>query len=77
MIPAIEALRRLIEGNRRFVAHRSTTTPHLTRDERAELAAHQEPFAIILGCSDSRVPAEHSLETGVVEFFDAAPAAGR
>jgi carbonic anhydrase len=69
MIPALEALRRLREGNRRFVAHRSTTTPHLTRDERAELVAGQEPFAIILGCSDSRVPAELVFDQGFGDLF--------
>ena len=69
MIPAIEALRRLQEGNRRFVAQRSTATPHLTRDERAELVAHQEPFAIILGCSDSRVPAELVFDQGFGDLF--------
>lgn len=69
MIPAIDALRRLREGNRRFVAHRSTTTPHLTRDERAELVAGQEPFAIILGCSDSRVPAELVFDQGFGDLF--------
>jgi carbonic anhydrase len=69
MIPAIDALRRLRDGNRRFVADRSTTTTHLTRDERAELVAGQEPFAIILGCSDSRDPAELVFDQGFGDLF--------
>ncbi|MFI5170457.1 MAG: carbonic anhydrase, partial [Vicinamibacterales bacterium] len=56
MVPADEALERLLEGNRRFVAGVRDEAASLTR--RADLVAGQEPFAIILGCSDSRVPAE-------------------
>jgi hypothetical protein len=52
MIPAIEALVRLRDGNRRFVVASQTTAPALSG--RAALVVGQEPFAIVLGCSDSR-----------------------
>jgi carbonic anhydrase len=68
MIPAIEALERLREGNRRFVAEqREDATAGRTR--RREVAAAQEPFAIILGCSDSRVPAEIVFDQGLGDLF--------
>ena len=69
MISAVEALERLIEGNRRFVSDvrdRSTLT---SRARRSELIAGQDPFAIILGCSDSRVPAEIILGQGLGDLF--------
>lgn len=65
MITAREALERLRQGNRRFVANRggaSATRP-------IEVAAGQEPFAIILGCSDSRVPAEIVFDQGLGDLF--------
>ena len=68
MIPAPQALGRLREGNRRFVAgERSRALP--SRSERAELADGQEPFAIVLGCSDSRVPAELVFDQGLGDLF--------
>ena len=67
MISAKEALERLLEGNRRFVSDiRSRGTE--TRRPR-DLAAGQEPFAIILGCSDSRVPAEIVFDQGLGDLF--------
>ena len=69
MISAREALERLREGNRRFVAdirNRDTLTSQKCRNE---LAAGQEPFAIILGCSDSRVPAEIVFDQGLGDLF--------
>jgi carbonic anhydrase len=68
MIDAIEALALLREGNRRFAASRSATAP-LNQARRTELAAGQEPFAIILGCSDSRVPAELVFDQGFGDLF--------
>lgn len=68
MISAQEALQRLQEGNRRFVAERSGGHQE-TRDRRNELVAGQEPFAIILGCSDSRVPAELVFDQGLGDLF--------
>lgn len=62
MIPAPEALRRLREGNRRFVTE--ATSRHSF-----ELAEAQEPFAIILGCADSRVPAEIVFDQGLGDLF--------
>jgi carbonic anhydrase len=69
MISAHEALERLREGNRRFVSgvRSGDTLTHQAR--RSELAAGQEPFAIILGCSDSRVPAEIVFEQGLGDLF--------
>src|SRR5436309_7855451 len=69
MIDATSALARLREGNRRFVAVRSATDPLASRARRAALAAGQEPFAIILGCSDSRVPAELVFDQGFGDLF--------
>jgi carbonic anhydrase len=69
MISAHEALQRLREGNRRFVSgvRSGDTLTHQAR--RNELAAGQEPFAIILGCSDSRVPAEIVFDQGLGDLF--------
>lgn len=68
MIPAGEALGRLREGNVRFASsvRRSDTLPSHAR---AELATRQEPFAIILGCSDARVPAEMVFDQGLGDLF--------
>jgi carbonic anhydrase len=67
MISAREALQRLREGNHRFVSNTgSRATLHARR---AELANGQQPFAIILGCSDSRVPAEIVFDQGLGDLF--------
>ena len=68
MLTAFEALARLQEGNRRFVANQTTSEP-IDRATRAALAAGQEPFAVILGCSDSRVPAELVFDQGFGDLF--------
>ena len=68
MISAREALERLREGNRRF-ASGARSTDILADERRRELAAGQEPFAIILGCSDSRVPAEIVFDQGLGDLF--------
>jgi len=68
MLTAFEAFKRLQEGNRRFVANQTTAEP-IDRAHRAALAAGQEPFAIILGCSDSRVPAELVFDQGFGDLF--------
>lgn len=67
MIPAMEALERLREGNRHFVADIRRQKEIAPR--RAEVAAGQEPFAIVLGCSDSRVPAELIFDQGLGDLF--------
>lgn len=69
MIDAVTALQRLREGNHRFVNNLSSTEPLSTHTRRAELTTYQEPFAIILGCSDSRVPAELVFDQGLGDLF--------
>src|ERR1044071_7993388 len=68
MLSAHQALGRLLEGNRRFVSNQSAA--FLSNPvRRAELVDGQEPFAIILGCSDSRVPAELVFDQGFGDLF--------
>ena len=69
MIPAEQALERLKAGNRRFVADARSETRVSSPTRRTEVAAGQEPFAIILGCSDSRVPAEIVFDQGLGDLF--------
>ncbi|MCR4339304.1 MAG: carbonic anhydrase [Gemmatimonadaceae bacterium] len=69
IVPAQEALARLKEGNRRFASHERGSDPFLSHTPLAELAARQSPFAIILGCSDSRVPAEIVFDQGLGDLF--------
>ena len=69
MISAREALTRLKDGNRRFVSDASGRESAATRARRQALAAGQEPFAIVLGCSDSRVPAEIVFDQGLGDLF--------
>jgi carbonic anhydrase len=69
MIPADEALERLRQGNRRFVAALEGEGSATAPGERPELMQDQEPFAIILGCSDSRVPAEIVFDQGLGDLF--------
>ena len=68
MITPDDALARLREGNRRFVENQTTGTA-LTHQARAALVAGQAPFAIVLGCSDSRVPAELVFDQGFGDLF--------
>jgi carbonic anhydrase len=68
MATAIEALDRLRAGNRRFVSSKSRR-PDLTSERRDELVDGQNPFAIILGCSDARVPAEIVFDQGLGDLF--------
>ncbi|MEO5904922.1 MAG: carbonic anhydrase, partial [Gemmatimonadaceae bacterium] len=69
MIPAEEALDRLRAGNARFVAEARSNHDHVGEARRAEVAEAQEPFAIVLGCSDSRVPAELIFDQGLGDLF--------
>ena len=64
-----EALRRLREGNGRFVANVRSMETFASSARRAELAAAQKPFAIVLGCSDSRVPVEIVFDQGLGDLF--------
>jgi carbonic anhydrase len=68
MIPAREALQRLRDGNRRFVEN-NRSDAFVTPRRLAELTAGQEPFAAILGCSDSRVPVEIVFDQGLGDLF--------
>lgn len=69
MITAVEALARLREGNHRFVTNQPTAPALSDHAHRAALVAGQEPFAIVLGCSDSRVPAELVFDQGFGDLF--------
>ncbi len=68
-ITAQEALERLREGNRRFASGVRSLDAMLSHTRRAELATEQSPFAIVLGCSDSRVPAEVVFDQGLGDLF--------
>jgi carbonic anhydrase len=69
MISALEALERLKEGNRHFAADSQGQGSYTGPTRRTELVAGQEPFAVILGCSDSRVPAELVFNQGLGDLF--------
>ncbi len=69
MIPALEALRRLQDGNRRFTGNLSGAGPATLQPRRADLPGDQEPVAIVLGCSDARVPAEIVFDQGLGDLF--------
>src|SRR5918993_2250315 len=69
MVPAIEALERLREGNARFASNMASSGALLSHTQRAALAGGQQPCAIILGCSDSRVPAEIVFDQGLGDLF--------
>lgn len=69
MISAQEALERLREGNRRFVSDVPSRDALRFQTRRSEVAASQEPFAAILGCSDSRVPVEIVFDQGLGDLF--------
>jgi len=64
-----EALRRLVEGNKRFVDGAQTGIKQASQMHRHALIKEQNPFAIILGCSDSRVPAEIVFDQGLGDLF--------
>jgi carbonic anhydrase len=66
---ALAALRQLREGNQRFVDDLAGRGQVMHGERRAELVARQEPFAIVLGCSDSRVPLEIVFDQGLGDLF--------
>jgi len=68
-VTAAAALQKLRDGNARFAAHARGTGTLLTAARRAKLTAAQEPFAIVLGCSDSRVPVEIVFNQGPGDLF--------
>ena len=63
-----EALQRLLDGNQRYVNNR-TVDPNQSETRRVEVAAGQNPFAIVLGCVDSRVPPEIVFDRGLGDLF--------
>jgi len=67
-ITADEALKMLLDGNVRFVQGKQESKK-LGDDRRKELAKGQNPIAIILSCSDSRVPPEHIFNQGLGDIF--------
>ena len=69
MASAQEALDRLQEGNRRFVSGMQSGSARPDNFRRALTLVQQDPFAIILGCSDSRVPAEIVFNQGLGDLF--------
>jgi carbonic anhydrase len=69
VITAEEALQRLRDGNARFTSNERSLDTLLSHTRRTDHMAGQEPFAIILGCSDSRVPAELVFDAGVGDLF--------
>jgi carbonic anhydrase len=69
MISAREGLALLRAGNHRFVSQVSSRDTFESRARRLQLTAGQEPFAAILGCSDSRVPVEIVFDQGLGDLF--------
>jgi len=69
MINAQDALERLREGNLRYSSNVRSLDALMSHTRRADLVAGQEPFAIVLGCSDSRVPAELVFDQGLGDLF--------
>jgi carbonic anhydrase len=69
VVSAWEALDRLKQGNSRFVSGVNVREMRFAHTRRQELVHNQNPFAIILGCSDSRVPAELVFDQGLGDLF--------
>jgi len=69
MISAVDALERLRTGNRRFVNDEVSEETLASREHKAGAATPQNPFAIILACSDSRVPTELIFDRGIGDLF--------
>ncbi len=63
-----EALAKLVDGNTRFVEGKQAQKD-IDNKRRAELTKGQQPFAVILSCSDSRVPPEHIFDQGLGDIF--------
>ncbi len=69
MISAVDALQRLRDGNRRFVSDEVSAEIQASREHHPGAAQAQSPFAIILACSDSRVPTELIFDLGIGDLF--------
>ena len=63
-----KALKRLIEGNQRYVNNKSSH-PNRNKERREAISSEQSPFAIIVGCSDSRVSPEIIFDEGLGDLF--------
>ena len=63
-----EALKYLIEGNRRYIDGNSLH-PNRDQERRKQTRDDQRPFAVVVGCSDSRVPAEILFDQGIGDLF--------
>lgn len=68
-VSADEALQRLLDGNKRFVESKMTASALCDLPAREKLATSQHPYAIILSCSDSRVPPEIIFDRALGEVF--------
>ena len=68
-IDADTALKKLLDGNRSYVSNRMTMQSASGPETRQALAAGQRPYAVILSCSDSRVPPEIIFDKGLGEIF--------
>lgn len=68
-ISADEALQKLMDGNKRYIENQMTGSKLSDSATRASLAKSQKPYAIILTCSDSRVPPEIIFDKGLGELF--------
>lgn len=69
MVSASDALKRLRKGNWRFVNGKNDIARSIGEARRAELVDSQAPFAVVLSCSDSRVPVELIFDQGLGELF--------
>lgn len=69
MLTALEALKRLQDGNRRFVEGMRKGVIHTDDVERSTMLQSQSPIAVVLGCSDSRVPVELVFNQGFGDLF--------
>ncbi|HEY9828402.1 MAG TPA: carbonic anhydrase [Stenomitos sp.] len=69
VMDADAALQRLMGGNQRFMAQQ-LESPHQSLQRVQEVAYSQQPFAVILSCADSRVPAEIVFDEGIGDIFD-------
>lgn len=69
MITALESLARLRAGNARFASNVRGIESFLSQERRAALADGQAPHAVVLGCSDSRVPVEIVFDQGLGDLF--------
>jgi len=67
-ITSEQAMKMLMDGNARFVSG-NLTHPDQSPERRAEVLAGQHPFAVIVGCSDSRVPPEVIFDQGIGDLF--------